>query len=159
MSIEARLERLERKVRWMRRLGTVGVALVAAVFLLGQGKKEELPDLRAKSLTVVDEKGTVRAALGTDAEAKDRTYLRLADKDGTVRIRLAIIGGSAALSFSDEKGQERARLGTVRDGSPRLTFKDKNGKFRIKLTNYPEFGPELKFSDKDEKVTWRVPER
>ena len=33
MSVEERLERLERQNMWMRRLGAVGVALVAAVFL------------------------------------------------------------------------------------------------------------------------------
>jgi len=40
MTTEQRLERLERKVRWMRRIGAVGVAVAAAVFLVGQGKEE-----------------------------------------------------------------------------------------------------------------------
>ena len=37
MSVEERLERLERQNKWMRRLGAVGVAFVAVVFLMGQG--------------------------------------------------------------------------------------------------------------------------
>ena len=57
MSVEERLEHLERRVQWMRRLGAVGVALVAAVFLMGQGKEKELPDLEVRSLTVKDEDG------------------------------------------------------------------------------------------------------
>ena len=40
MRVEQRLERLERQNKWMRRIGTVAVALVAAVFLMGQGKEK-----------------------------------------------------------------------------------------------------------------------
>jgi len=57
MTTEQRLERLERENRWMRRIGAVGVA-VAAVFLIGQGKEKELPDLEGRSLSVVDTNGT-----------------------------------------------------------------------------------------------------
>ena len=57
MTTEQRLERLERKVRWMRRIGVVAVAVAAAVFLIGQGTDKELPDLKAKSLELIDESG------------------------------------------------------------------------------------------------------
>ncbi len=44
MTLEQRLERLERENRWMRRIGAVAVAVAAAVFLIGQGKAKELGD-------------------------------------------------------------------------------------------------------------------
>jgi len=46
MTTEQRLERLERENRWTRRIGTVGVAVVAALFLIGQGKDKEWRTLR-----------------------------------------------------------------------------------------------------------------
>ena len=59
MTIEQRLERLERQNRWMKRGGAVAVALVAAVFLMGQAKPKELPDLEVRSLTLKDNAGRV----------------------------------------------------------------------------------------------------
>ena len=38
MTVEQRVEKLERQNKWMRRMGAVAVALVAVVFLMGQGK-------------------------------------------------------------------------------------------------------------------------
>ncbi len=63
MTTEQRLERLERQIRWMRRIGAVGVAVAAAVFLIGQGKDKEPPDLEVRSLKVVDNKGMVHAKI------------------------------------------------------------------------------------------------
>ena len=63
MSVEERLERLERQNKWMRRLGAVGVALVAAVFLMGQEKEKEpkLADvIEAHSLVLRDKRGNKR---------------------------------------------------------------------------------------------------
>ena len=49
MTMVQRLEKLERQNKWMKRIGAVAVALVAAVFLMGQGKEKELPDLVGRS--------------------------------------------------------------------------------------------------------------
>jgi hypothetical protein len=57
MTTEQRLERLERENKWMRRIGVVAVAVAATVFLIGQGKEKALPDLKAKSLELIDESG------------------------------------------------------------------------------------------------------
>ena len=50
MTTEQRLERLERENRWMRRFGAVGVAVAAAVFLIGQGQPEEDAALKGTRL-------------------------------------------------------------------------------------------------------------
>ena len=72
MSVEERLERLERQNKWMRRLGAVGVALVAVVFLMGQGKAKELPDLEVRSLTVRDKDGKAHIELRTSRSCPAR---------------------------------------------------------------------------------------
>ncbi|MHC5052644.1 MAG: hypothetical protein ACYTGK_18790, partial [Planctomycetota bacterium] len=64
MTTKQRLERLERESRWMRRVGAVAVAVAATVFLIGQGKDKQLPDLEVRSLTVKDKDGKVRVLLG-----------------------------------------------------------------------------------------------
>ena len=101
MSVEERLERLERKVRWMRR-GAVCAALVAAVFLMGKEQEKELPDLEVRSLTVKDEAGTVRAKLSATRHMP-------------------------SLNLLDENGN-RIALETGADGSPLLTLHNASGK-------------------------------
>jgi hypothetical protein len=64
MTTEQRLERLERENKWMRRIGAVAVAVFAAVFLMGQDKAKDLPDLEVRSLVVKDKDGRIRARLG-----------------------------------------------------------------------------------------------
>jgi hypothetical protein len=104
MTLEQRLERLERENRWMRRLGAVAVAVVAAVLLMGQDKAKDLPDLVVRSLTVKDKDGKVRATLATLAT------------------------GSAYLRFLDKSGKRRAALDVLNDGTPRLRLFDAKGK-------------------------------
>ena len=152
MSVEERLERLERQNQWMRRLGAVVVALVVAVFLMGQGKKKELPDLEVRSLTVKDKDGNVRARLWTSGPqgaaglllmAKDgraragfsttadgSTTLQIMDKTvNTTRVMLYLLNGSPVVSFFDKDGKPRVVLDFFRaGGSPSLTFYDATGK-------------------------------
>ena len=106
MTTEQRLERLERENRRMRRIGAVAVAVAAAVFLVGQGKSKELPDLEARSLTIKDEGGNVRAKLTTAGAAAG---LALMAKDGKVRVNLyTTAGGSTYLRFFDKDEKMRA---------------------------------------------------
>ena len=89
MSIEERLERLERQNRWMKRGVGVAAALVAAVVLVAQAKPKELPDLEVRSLTVKDKDGNSRIRLSAGiVDGEQRTALTLADQTGTRRIHL-----------------------------------------------------------------------
>jgi hypothetical protein len=111
MNLEQRLERLERENRWMRRIGAVGVAVVAAVFLIGQGKDKELPDLEVRSLKVKDNAGKVRAVLASDTDGT--VYLRLRDKDGKPRAGLTLFADSPSLDLWDKNCETRAVLGVT----------------------------------------------
>ena len=103
MSVEERLERLERQNKWMRRLGAVGVAVAAAVFLIGQGKEEELPDLVARSLTLKDEDGNTRLEARTDR-------MEFSTKGGTVLLSLVAGSGDKPLTFVRVGDETKAQI-------------------------------------------------
>ena len=152
MSVEERLEQLERKVRWMRRTGAVGVALVAAVFLMGQGKEKELPDLEVRSLTVVDEAMNKRASLGSG-------ILSLFDIKGVERLTL---GAEPCISFSDENKQERIRMSVESRASagPRFTgvvVCDKRGTARLEAGTTDSGQPLVNLSKRSGEVIWSAP--
>jgi hypothetical protein len=107
MTTEQRLERLERENRWMRRIGAVCLALVAAVFLMGQEKAKELPDL---------EVGSLKALVLYDGNLKARATLGVA------------LDGEAGLLLYDGNLKARAMLGTAHDGTPGLKLFDPKGK-------------------------------
>jgi len=160
MTTEQRLERLEREIRWMRRIGAVSVALAAAVFLIGQGKDKELPDLVVRSLTVKDKDGIVRAQVKTGGPT-DPVGLYLMAKDGKVRAGYGTTAdGSTLLSCLDKKagGKTRVMLGNWLDGSPYLHLFDKNGKPRVLLDFFGADGsPSLQFIDANGNVIWQAP--
>jgi hypothetical protein len=83
MTLEQRVEKLERQNRWMRLLGAMGLAVVAAVFLVAQGKAAPKA-IEAEQFVVKDAKGRVRAKLGRLAEG---TFgLVIHDAEGNKRI-------------------------------------------------------------------------
>ena len=86
MTTEQRLERLERENRWMRRIGAVGVAVAATVFLIGQGK---IPGtIEAREFVLRGDKGE---RLGSLQAGKKRWGLRLLDGAGNTVVSLAVV--------------------------------------------------------------------
>jgi hypothetical protein len=167
MTTEQRLERLERENRWMRRTGAVAVAVAAAVFLIGQGRDKELPDLEVRSLTVKGKDGFTRIRLST---FDGWPFLGLYDKDSRLRAMLASTGtdGMSGLSLFDPDRKRRARLATAADGSPLLSLHDKTGRSRAALgvatTVEKKTGAETKTAentltmyDAKGKVIWQAP--
>jgi len=153
MTTDQRLEKLEQQNRWMRRIGAVGIAVVAAVFLLGQGGgKAKVPqDLVVRSLQVKDLKRGGHVRLDVDG-------LVIHDKAGLVP--LVMLHGDGGLSVYDRNGRQalavgvgkvggvgknvaglfllgeknvRASLQVAADGSPALRLSDKDGRTRALL--------------------------
>jgi hypothetical protein len=142
MTLEQRVEKLERQNRWMKRVGAVAVAVVAAVALIGQAKDEELKDLRVRSLKVVDDKGTVGIELGSSPAG---SVLFLADKDGKRRAVLStVLDESPALTLFDKHGKGRAQLALRENGNPVVTLENykEDGERTFKAELNPDF---LKF--------------
>jgi len=174
MTLEQRLEKLERENRWMRRIGVVAAAVAAAVFLIGQGKDREPPDLVVRSLRVQDEKGKVRASLRMTA---DGAILGFYDDDGKMRIMLGAKGDRHSLKFIDTAGESRATFGTTA-GFPALKLAEGSGTTRVLLSATPGFrglylrdkddmpravlemvdgSPTFKFGDAKGNVIWQAP--
>ena len=145
MSIEQRLEKLERQNKWMRRIGGVAVALVAAVFLMGQGKEKELPDLEVQSLTVKAKDGRITKITGGD--------MTLIDANGETRASLCTSkGGVASLGLNDDSGRYRVALILPKDGAPGFYLRDRIGRFRALLSLLKDGSPSLRLTDKDGKT-------
>ena len=102
--IMQRLERLERTLRWWKRLACAALLLLSLVALLAATSERGSDLVRATAFYLMDQTGMTRAALVLGP------------------------GGSPALGFRDERGQLRAVLTVQPDGSPRLTFTDVDGK-------------------------------
>ncbi len=109
MTVEQRLERLERQNRWMKRIGMLVLAVAAAVLLSGQAKGKAWQHLEVSSLTLMD-------------------------KDGMAGASLSLFGtGTPHLLLHDKNGKKRVWLGVNRDGSPALDLYDKNVNKRATL--------------------------
>jgi len=173
MTVEKRLEKLERENRCMRRAGAVVLAVAATVLLMGQGKGEKLPDLEVRSLTVKDEKGEVRVKLGTATDGS--AHIGLHDQAGRVRLSLrTAANGCPHLRLADEAGKQRVVLRVFLDGSvflalrdglllrtaakgpPSILFMD-GGRVRASLGIADDGSPALELKDAKGNLIWQAP--
>ncbi len=133
MTLEQRLERLERQNRWMKRVGALGLAVAAAVLLSGQAKGKAWQHLEVSSLTLMDKDGMAGASLSLFGTGTP--HLLLHDKNGKKRVWLGVNkDGSASLDLYDKDGKGRVALVVLADGSPRLLLAGKDGKVRTALS-------------------------
>ena len=107
--------------------------------------------LTAEEFQLVDEKGTVRAALSMSMGGPG---LILFDKGGKFRAVLSLATGedSPVLSLGDGEGNHRATLALKVNGEPYLALLDKGGKVRISLTVDKEKGPRVALLDRNEQT-------
>jgi len=160
--LTARLLRLERRFRWMRRGVIMLCILIGAGSALGQLRQSqpvrpELPELRAPQATMVPELRSEHFVL-MDSQGKERASL-VADR-----------AGSVFLVMFDAANKMRATLSVSNDG-PSLAFYDASGQVRTILgsTNFvashvnengiAERAPasSLVLFDKMGKLLWREP--
>ncbi|MHC4973192.1 MAG: type II secretion system protein GspG [Planctomycetota bacterium] len=157
MTTKQRLERLERESRWMRRVGAVAVAVAATVFLIGQGKDKQLPDLEVRSLTVKDKDGKVRVLLGVAPDGS--AGLRFM-KDGGPRARFGFLpDGSPGMSLYKKGGDPRARFCIAPDGSLMLGLADKDGTLRVVLGTMSDGSTSMGLADKGGRLRVLLGER
>jgi len=128
MTTEQRLEKLERENRWMRRIGAVGLAIVAAIAVWPRSR-----DPKVNSLQVTDKNGTERMWFVTDVD------------------------GTPGLSVLDKNGEARMVFGTDADGPVRLSLLDKDGTERMWLVTDADGTPGLVLHDPKGDVIWQAP--
>lgn len=90
MTVEERLERLERQHRWWRRLGAAGTAAVAFVLLAGQGDAKPVV-VEANAFVLRDAQGRKRGELSLFGPVTPA--LRLFDEAG--ECEAGLLGGPA----------------------------------------------------------------
>ena len=79
------------------------------------------------------------------------------DSHGTLRARLAVDDGVAALGLLDKDGALLATLGLLPDGRAGLTLYDKDDNARAVLGVKSDGTPGLVLSDRDGKIIWQAP--
>jgi hypothetical protein len=178
-TIEERLARLERGLKRGKRAVTAMMVLLAFLLVwngvMRGGKVHAAPDavdLVAKSLKIVDEKGSTRVFLlvneegpsmfMTDEKRKIRVGLSVG-KDGPVvslddekekpRVGLSVVKDVPVVSLRDERGKGSVGLLVDEDG-PNLALKDQRGKTRVSFAVLKDNNPDLTL--RDEKGESRV---
>jgi len=105
----------------------------------------------ADEFQLVDDKGTVRAALSMSMGGPG---LILFDKGGKFRAVLSLATGedTPVLSLGDGEGRHRATMALRVNGEPYLALLDKDGKVRISLTVDKDKGPRVALLDPNEQT-------
>ena len=135
-----RLARLERVMRRWQVIGSLAMALLALVVLMGAVGKPEMEgpeEIRTRGLVLVDREG--RPRMDVRVAQNDNTHLVLLDREGLPRLSLSVLAqGGADMVIRDQLGLPRVALGVVPDGRPGLSLYDAAGNTRVSLGMFPE---------------------
>ncbi|MFN5958566.1 MAG: hypothetical protein ACK462_11600, partial [Planctomyces sp.] len=172
MTIEARMDRLERELAAARRrvrqmVGVVAVTFagLAATMMLGMSRQATQPaeQLRARSFVMVDDKGRARGALEMLSpgpalslmdqngvprvrllmSADDGPRLSLADAEDNPRVSIAAMAEGPVLTFSDANHTPRVGMAATADGAA-VSVMDERGKIRARMVARSPATPENK---------------
>jgi len=129
MSLESRLARLERVVRWQRFTLVAVLMIGGAVVLMGADGEDttKVETLETKRVIIVNDKGGVVATLGPKG-----------------------------LMLVSEKGNVVSLLGKSKDGMNSLQIMDDDGRLRI-VAGANEKGGVVGVMGADGKPTWKAP--
>jgi hypothetical protein len=171
--LHARLDRLEREVRWWRRLGVVALAGAGLLGAVAATVTTNPDEVKTRRLVITDGEGRGRAIFTVDES--DRTRLSLTDRDGATTADLTVTPGqSAALSVgradvqaqlaaAGDAGQltvgtrgQRGWLVATPNGSS-LGLGTEAGRPQVSVAAGPTQSPSLQLSDRDGNAVWKAP--
>jgi hypothetical protein len=130
MTVEERMEKLERWNRWLLAMviGASGIAvlagMLAAVSIALAVPRGVLAQVRARSFVLVDENGKPRAELDANNWG---VWLSLDNENGETRISLSVDKDASLLGLYGAIGKGRASVCVDKDG-PALGLFDENDK-------------------------------
>ncbi len=169
--LTVRLERVERQLRWWRRIAILGVGGLGLVGVIGATITATPDEVRTRRLVISDGEGRGRAVLTVDDS--DRTRLSLTDRTGEVSADLTVTTGqSSSLTVTTRKtevqlvatagtGQlsaaaesEKAWLVTTPEGS---TLALSNDPIQVSVISNRAQGPSLQLRDREGKAVWKAP--
>jgi hypothetical protein len=156
MTIEERVERLERQNHRLRR----GLGLLVAAVLAGCGlglSAEESDELTLRKLTMIDEEGRVRIVLGAPDSPPGAYKVQHFDTTGKRRISAwTARNGAAGVTLNGAESGVRMSMTTVSNGTAKLELSDTNGRTRIQAkTTRSGFGA-LALCDTEERCRVRL---
>ncbi len=144
--LEARVMRLERENRAMKRGALLALVVVGGVMLMGQTQGPKVSEeIRARKLCVVDEAGKPRAVLSVTGDGPE---LVLLDEDENARAKFTSDKVSSSLDLCDKAGFTRISLTSddPDEDGPRLVLLDERLRLRAFLHNGKD-GPGLSLLD------------
>ena len=149
MTIEERMEFLERTIRRWRRIACTMAVLVVAAIGIGAAQMNE-DELMLRKLVIQDEEGHDRIELDTfGGTARIRHY----DTNGKPRIDSGTsMDGNASITHYDTNGKPRIDIGTLPDGNASIAHFDANGKTRIINITSSDGQAGISHSDSNEKM-------
>jgi len=151
MTLDQRVEQLERRCRQLRRVLIAMTVAIAAVVLVGAAPKPAEGALQTRSLEVVDGDGNVRIRLGP---ADEGYGLVVYDRDGRFQATLTDAPLGAVLSVRKSGGS--ISLMALEDGCG-MTMRDRGGKPRA-LVLLQEDAPEIMLKDQEGKTVFSAPQ-
>lgn len=156
-ALTQRVDRLERDLRWWKRVAGLGGMLTVAAVLLGQAPVgPPVKAVEAERFNVRDAAGNLRALLGTTSDGA--TSLLLYNATGVNQAGLGVMAdGSTSVFLANPAGRTVTELTLYRDGTPTLVFRDRNGKTRTLMGTATDGYPFAYFLDATGNNTWKAP--
>jgi hypothetical protein len=140
MTTEERLARVERQLRWLKRLGALAIAVGAVVVLGGQAAKKPPDVVKAREFIVVDSKGHTRAKLEVSeaVEAEGVPQLTLRDQEGWPTLVLMHTPSGPVIQMNDKRdGKASVTLGLPIHGHPLLVMRHGKACLRGTVAKHP----------------------
>jgi len=179
MDINARLEKLERENRRMKKIGIVGIVFASVLFFSGQAKTNKV--VEANEFRLLDASGKERATLHV-FRGQPELFIRSLNGESDVLLGTDTSGpylvmgpvtGKAAVTLNPNNLSLEGTVGKLRialnpeAGGPNLTIEDNEGystvlgrsDLPLTKTGKREQTPaaSLVLFDKDKKVLWAAP--
>ena len=145
-ALAARVDRLERENRRLRRGGAAALLGLAAALVMGQAPRGgNARTVEAERFLLRDASGKARAELAIQPDGSP--YLEFRDGAGNARAGLGLQGETAHLGLTDKKGKGGTILRAQPNGRPNITLTDEHGARRAVLFLSDGGTPTLAFSD------------
>ena len=163
MDINARLEKLERENRWMKKIGIVAIVFASVLFISGQAKTNKV--VEANEFVLKDGNGRARARLSMftlfrdpDSAAsaentrmrKDIPNLSFYDAEGHPRIFIAAFQAESRIYLNDSQQTMHSAMwaGSAATSGAGVSITGRSELVQVTLDTFIE-GPQLVLKDKE----------
>jgi hypothetical protein len=138
--VQDRLQRLERKCRLWKWLGTAAVlTLVVTAAALFARRNEVRSEIRARSLWIVDEHDRPLVRIGHDIEGKRNGLIEFLDESGRPSVEMGIASaGSPFIRLSGREGRDELVLDIGDARGVGITLRDRKRDSGLMIATSPD---------------------